>query len=108
VNAVGVLTPEQLRSWRDEGKPFALLDVRTPAECEIAALLPAIQIPMNEIPSRLDEIPTADPVVVMCHYGERSAHVAAFLAASNVSHVYNLEGGIDAYAGRIDPSIRRY
>ena len=103
-----MLTPEELRSWRDEVKAFALLDVRTRPECEVAALLPAIQIPMNDIPARLGEIPLDVPVVVMCHHGERSAHVAAFLAAKGFRDISNLEGGIDAYACRVDPSLARY
>lgn len=108
MSEVGALTPEQLQSWRNEGKPFALLDVRSPKECEAAALLPAIQIPMDEIPGRLDEIPNGVPVVVMCHYGARSAQVAGFLAAMDFPDLYNLDGGIDAYASRVDPGIARY
>jgi rhodanese-related sulfurtransferase len=108
VISAGTLTPEELRAWREEGRAYALLDVRSPQECEIAALLPAIRIPMNEIPARLAEIPAGTPIVVICHLGERSGHVAAFLAVSGFSHVYNLEGGIDAYASRVDPAIPRY
>ncbi len=108
MSGFGTLTPEELRAWSDEGRKYALLDVRTPQECELAALQPAIRIPMNEIPSRLTEIPDGMPVVVLCHLGERSAYVAAFLAANGFPHVYNLGGGIDAYASRVDPSITRY
>ncbi len=104
----GTLSPEELRAWRDEGREYALLDVRTPGECELAALQPSIRIPMNEIPERLGEIPGRMPVVVLCHLGERSAYVAAFLAANGFPDVYNLGGGIDAYASRIDPGIARY
>jgi len=81
--------------------------VRSPQECELAAL-PAIRIPMNEIPARLAELPAQTPIVVICHFGERSAHVAAFLAVSGFPNVYNLDGGIDAYASRVDPTIPRY
>lgn len=108
MNGVRALLPETLRAWNDEGKSYTLLDVRTPQECAIVALDPAVRIPMNEIPARFDEIPTSVPVVVMCHHGDRSAHVAAFLAARGLSDVYNLDGGIDAYARQIDPAMSRY
>ena len=106
--SAGTLTPEELLAWRDGGQSLRAARRAISEECEIAALLPAIRIPMNEIPARLAEIPARTPIVVICHLGERSARVAAFLAVSGFSHVYNLEGGIDAYASRVDPTMPRY
>lgn len=108
MSGVGLLAPEELHSWREGGKAFTLLDVRTPPECDAASLVPAMHIPMNEIPARIEEIPRNLPLVVICHHGERSAHVAAFLAARGFSPIYNVDGGIDAYASRVDPSVARY
>ncbi len=104
----GEITPTQLRAWSDAGKPYLLLDVREPDELRLAALPGALNVPMREIPSRLAEVPGTGPIVVVCHYGERSARVAGFLAVSGFGEVYNLEGGLDAYAAQIDPSVPRY
>lgn len=105
---VAELRPDELRAWQISGRAYVLLDVRSPQECRLAAMSGAVQIPMGEIPSRLADVSSDKPVVVVCHYGERSARVGAFLAANGFPEVYNLEGGIDAYAAQIDPTIGRY
>jgi rhodanese-related sulfurtransferase len=99
---------DELRVWSDSGKAFVLLDVRQPEELALASVTGALAIPMNDVRARLSEIPSDTPVVVMCHYGERSARVARFLATEGFDDVYNLDGGIDAYAAMLDPSIARY
>jgi rhodanese-related sulfurtransferase len=106
--SAGELAPRELRTWSDAGKSYLLLDVRTADELRMAALPGALNVPMREIPSRLAELPTDEPIVVLCHHGERSARVAGFLVANGFKDVYNVDGGIDAYAREIDPSIARY
>ena len=95
--------------WPDEDRAnVQLLDVREPAEIAIAALPDAIPIPMREIPARLHELDLHRPVVVMCHSGIRSGHVAAFLLANGFEQVFNLAGGIDAWSVDVDPTLPRY
>jgi rhodanese-related sulfurtransferase len=108
VHPAGEITPRELHAWSQRGGEYLLLDVRQPEECRVAAFPGALNLPMREIPARLAEIPKGKPVVVVCHYGERSARVAGFLAARGFEDVYNLEGGIDAYAVDVDPRIPRY
>ena len=73
-----------------------------------------VYAPLSDIAERLeDALPEAarDPqaeIVVFCHLGERSAQVSAWLQTQAYAHVFNLAGGIDAYAYQVDPSIRRY
>jgi rhodanese-related sulfurtransferase len=104
----GALSPEELRAWGEAGTPYTLLDVRSPEEVRMVALPGATHVPMGEIPTRLAEIPRTHPVVVICHLGQRSAYVANFLATQGFSDVYDLTGGIDAYAARVDPALPRY
>jgi rhodanese-related sulfurtransferase len=99
---------EELRAWNDSGKGYVLLDVRQPHELTLASVPGALSIPMTEVQARVAEIPADTPLVVMCHYGERSARVARFLVTNGFSDVYNLDGGIDAYASQIDASVGRY
>ena len=63
---------------------------------------------MNEIPSRMEEIPKDRTVVVYCHMGARSLLVAGFLAENGFASVANLAGGIDAWSVEVDPSVPRY
>ncbi|HVL58292.1 MAG TPA: rhodanese-like domain-containing protein, partial [Burkholderiaceae bacterium] len=48
------------------------------------------------------------PIVCVCHHGGRSAHAAAFLQHHGFSPVYNLVGGIDAWALQVDADCPRY
>ena len=104
------LTPIEFCERWPKGKreEVTLLDVREPAEIEIASLPDTTTIPMMEIPTRLAELNPDATVVVMCHSGGRSRRVAEFLIASGFSRVFNLTGGIDAWSQQIDPSIPRY
>jgi rhodanese-related sulfurtransferase len=102
------ITVDELVRWRDARKSFVLLDVREPDEVAIARIEGSTWIPMREIPQRLGELNPAVPVAVLCHYGGRSERVAAFLAARGFAEVVSVDGGIDAYAERIEPSLARY
>lgn len=71
-----------------------LLDVRTPGEWTSGRLPGSVLIPMNQVPSRLSEIPPAKKVVVVCASGARSAAVARFLDQRGYPWVANYAGGV--------------
>jgi rhodanese-related sulfurtransferase len=94
--------------WQREGKSHCLLDVRESEELRAASIPGALHLPMDQLVQRVDEIPRDKTLVVMCHHGGRSATVAGFLSQMGFTDVYNLDGGIDAYARSVDPAIGRY
>ena len=100
--------PRTLRERLAAGEQPTILDVREPEEIRIAPFPGATEIPMGEIPGRLDDLDPADEIVVLCHHGVRSARVAAFLAHNGFTRVANLAGGIDAWSMFVDPSLPRY
>jgi rhodanese-related sulfurtransferase len=102
------ITVDELARWKQEGKSFVLLDVREANECAIARIEGALWIPIGQIVQRINELDPASTIAVLCHHGGRSERVAAFLSARGFAHVFNVEGGIDAYAARIEPSLARY
>ena len=102
------ISVEELARRRSEGEHFVLLDVRESDELATVKLAWATWIPMREIPARVGELDPETPVAVMCHHGGRSERVAAFLSARGFADVVNVEGGIDAYAARIEPGLARY
>lgn len=85
-----------------------LLDVREPDELEICAISGARHIPMMEIPERMAEIPKNMPLVIFCHHGMRSMKVLQFLTTRGYDQVFNLKGGIDAWALSVDTKMPRY
>jgi rhodanese-related sulfurtransferase len=99
---------EELARWQAAARPFTLLDVREADEVEYASIPGSTHIPMRDVRARIAEIQSGLPIVVVCHFGERSAHVARALIAAGIPDVYNLAGGIDAYSLSVDPSVPRY
>jgi adenylyltransferase/sulfurtransferase len=102
------IDPLTLKEWRDSGKKFVLVDVREPQEWEIAHIEGAKLIPLGQLAGRVNELDTADEIVLQCHHGSRSARAQAVLAKFGFKKTYNLAGGIDAWAAEVDPQMPRY
>jgi len=75
-----------------------LIDVRTDAEVACGKIPQGDVLPLHLIPMRLHELDKTKPTVFYCQMGGRSAQAAAFAAASGFADVYNLQGGITAWA----------
>ena len=108
------IRPSQLAAWLDRVRPYGeplVLDVREPSELRVAGVkadgFTLLTIPMGVIPPRLNELNPAQPVACLCHHGVRSQHAAYFLSQRGFTDLYDISGGIDAWAG-IDRSIARY
>ncbi len=104
------LSPPELAAWlADPARPVPLLlDVREPWEVAIAALPGAVSIPMGRVVAETDSLDASRPVVCVCHHGMRSMQVAAYLSRRGFSDVWNLTGGIDAWARQVDPACPTY
>ncbi len=103
--AVTQIDPAGLKAMMDARHEFCLLDVREPWEVAQASLPGSLRIPLHEIPSRLEELDATAKIIVMCRVGGRSQRAAEFLAARGFGRVSNLQGGIEAWAREIDPSL---
>ena len=104
------LQADELHAWLADStraRPL-VLDVREPWEHEICNIADSRLLPMQEIPARWQELPADTPIVVMCHHGMRSLQVAQFLKHSGLAQVYNLSGGIAAWAAQVDPDMPQY
>lgn len=105
--AVKELEPSQLKSWMDEGQSFELVDVRPPSERALAEL-PNSRNLDSGIEALLSSLVKDQPVVLYCHIGIRSRALAPSFTAAGFCEVYNLTGGINAWATSVDRTIRRY
>jgi rhodanese-related sulfurtransferase len=102
------IAPEELKRRLDGREPVVLLDVREDWEVQLCALDNAVHIPLPEVEFRAGELRPEDEVIVYCHQGVRSAAVADYLWGLGFRKVWNLAGGLDSWARRIDPAMRRY
>ncbi|HZW86448.1 MAG TPA: rhodanese-like domain-containing protein [Gallionella sp.] len=75
-----------------------LIDVRTDAEVARGKIPQGIPVPLHVLPVRLNELDKNGTTVFYCQMGGRSAQAAAFAAANGFADVYNLQGGITAWA----------
>jgi rhodanese-related sulfurtransferase len=99
-----------LAQWlQDPQRPAPqLLDVREPWEQQICHIAGSRLVSMQALPAQVDRIDPQQPVVCICHHGGRSAHVAMWLARQGFADVYNLSGGVDAWARQVDPKMATY
>lgn len=100
------ISPNELKQWLDSGKEVQIIDVREPWEREIGLIDGSEHIIMNLIPENIEKINRDSDVVVHCRSGARSAAVAQYLVSQEgFSKIYNLEGGITAWAERVNPNV---
>lgn len=99
---------QELKELKDTNADFQLIDVREPYENEICTL-DGLLIPMGEVPDNVDKIDKDRQVIVHCRSGKRSATIIDFLEQNHgYTNLYNLEGGILAWAAEIDPEMESY
>ena len=73
-----------------------MVDVRQPDEYENGHVPGARLIPLGEVPTRVDEVPAGETVLLICGSGGRSMRAAEFLAGRG-RDVVNVAGGTRAW-----------
>ena len=104
------LTAPQLAAWLADparAQPL-LLDVRENWEFDTCKIAGSTQIAMNTIPARIEELDDDAEIVCICHHGARSMQVAAFLERNGFTRMFNLTGGIHAWAVQVDSTVPTY
>jgi adenylyltransferase/sulfurtransferase len=102
------ISAQEVKKMMDEKKPFVLIDVREPHEFQICRIPGSKLIPLREVPKRINELNSADEIVVHCRSGQRSARAVEFLINSGFQKIHNLRGGILAWSEQVDPSVPKY
>ena len=74
-----------------------LLDVRTPIEVSLGSIQGAVNITVDELRDRLDEIPKDKNVYILCQVGLRGYIAYRILTQKGYNNVWNLSGGYKTY-----------
>ena len=82
--------------------------MREPHEFEICRIDGTTLIPLGQLPSRVNELNSADDIVVHCKSGKRSAKAIDFLQTAGFRKAKNLTGGILAWSDQVDPTVPKY
>ena len=102
------ITVTELKALKDKGADFQLIDVRETYEADIAEIGGEL-IPLGTVPQNVDKFSKDKQVVVHCRSGKRSGDAIAWLEANHgFTNLYNLKGGILAWADEIDPEVEKY
>lgn len=104
------ITPTELVERLEQGDDITIVDVREPHEWDIVNLddRGATLIPLGELEERMNELDPADEIVLHCRSGARSADALRRLRSAGFGKLYNLKGGVLAWADEIDPSLPKY
>jgi len=93
------LSPYEFHQW-DQSSTF-LLDVRTPDEHELNAIEGSVNIEIDRLRERLDELPREKNIYIFCGVGLRGYVAARILKQNGFEKVYNLSGGLKVYQAAV-------
>ncbi len=103
------LTAAAVRARLDAGWSPLWLDVREPHEWEIVRLEQTDHfVPQAKLAALAETLPRDRDILLQCKMGGRSARAARTLADLGFERLFNLEGGIVAWADEVDPSLPTY
>jgi rhodanese-related sulfurtransferase len=91
---IGVLELEKML----QNGGVRLVDVRTDAEIAQGKIPQGEPLPLHLLPLHMEGMDRNATTIFYCRSGGRSAQAAAFVAANGFTDVYNLQGGIIAWA----------
>ena len=102
------ITVQELKQKIDQKEDFQLIDVREPFEYEMSNL-DGENIPLAGVIIEASKISKDKPVIMQCRSGARSAAAVMQLEQQlGYTNLYNLKGGILAWAAEIEPGIKVY
>ncbi|MCP4440398.1 MAG: molybdopterin-synthase adenylyltransferase MoeB [Aureispira sp.] len=108
LNPIQEIDVQELERWKNLKLDFQLIDVRETYEREIVTIGGEL-IPKATVEDQLSTIEKDKKVVIYCRSGKRSADVIRLLQDKyDYANLYNLKGGVLAYAKEIDTNLATY
>jgi adenylyltransferase/sulfurtransferase len=99
---------EMKRALDDPSRGIKVLDVREPAEYQIARVEGVALFPLSSLAQRFTELDPDQQYYLHCKVGMRSLQALQFLREQGFKHLKSVQGGIDAWSEQIDPAVPRY
>jgi adenylyltransferase/sulfurtransferase len=102
------ISVDELQQMRTQRVTHFLVDVRSAGEASICQIKGSKLIPLSELPTRVDELPRNQRIVVYCKVGGRSANAVKYLCEQGFINVRSLRGGVMAWIDSIEGTLARY
>ncbi|HLR91074.1 MAG TPA: rhodanese-like domain-containing protein [Balneolaceae bacterium] len=104
-----IITAEELNRRIEAGEDLRLLDVRESFEANISDFrMETLSIPVASLDEQLHKLDKEKEYIVYCRSGNTSKKAVELLLENGFEHVKNLEGGINGWAQKFDPSLPQY
>jgi adenylyltransferase/sulfurtransferase len=100
------ISPEQLKARLDNGDDVLVVDLRQPWEYQAGHIPGAVNIFLQQIPSRTGELPKDKSIVLQCWHGFTSLDAAGFLVQNGWSadNIVSLSGGMAGWVQTHGPA----
>ena len=104
------MTAIELNDFLQTASAPVMIDVRETEELEFGVLDGASHIPMQQVPSKLNDLEKnkKDTIVLICRSGRRSDQVGQFLEQMGFTDIINLSDGMNGWASNVDTSMTVY
>lgn len=106
-----VIQVHELKQRLQYGENWMILDVREPEEfaiCNLEEVAETCLMPLQQLHVKAEQLPKERPIAVCCHHGVRSMYAIRYMEELGFHNLYNLEGGIHAWAREIDSLMPVY
>lgn len=102
------MSPQELKSLLDSGRPIKLIDVREPHEFDINRIESAELTPLSRFETYIPDMDPNEEIYIYCYKGTRSMTALKKLKDKGFTKLKSLDGGIDNWAVEIDHDMPRY
>jgi len=102
------IEPEDLAKWLVQDKSIRLVDVRSREEFEAVNIEGSILLSQNVMREIMADGTNSRPLVIIDHQGGQALDASTYFMGHGLQNVRCLRGGIDAWARKVDPKLRRY
>lgn len=100
------ITVKNLSKKLNSKKNIIVVDVRTHGENRSVYIEKTINIPVDEVPNRISELNSDEPVYIFCNSGNRSFKICKDMELKGSTNFVNVEGGIQDWITKGLPVIR--
>jgi rhodanese-related sulfurtransferase len=97
LSPINTVTVSELAQWHDAPPDSQWIDVRSPGEYASGHIPGAVNIPMEQVEARLDDLLPGVPIVLVCEAGKRARMVAGLIESCR-KDVTVLDGGTSAWS----------
>lgn len=99
---IEAISPRDVQSRLEKGEKLQIIDVREPGEVASGKIPGAKNIPLGQIPRRLNEIARDVETIMVCRSGGRSGSASEFLVGQGFRNVKNMTGGMLSWSGKVE------